>query len=63
MIVEVVGALRQQHRHLVAQHQRHEHRRVRRLALDEAALDLDLRLPERRCGEALAQRHRIDARR
>ena len=63
MVVEVVGALRQQHRHLVAQHQRHQHRRVRRLALDEATLDLDLGLPERRLGEAPAQRDRVDARR
>ena len=47
VVVEVVGALRQQHREPVALHQRHQHRGVRRLAVDEAALDRDLRRPER----------------
>ena len=48
---------------LVAQHQRHQHRGVRRLALDEAPLDLDLGLPGRRRDEAPPHRGRVDARR
>ena len=63
MVVQVVGALRQQHRHLVAQDERHEHRGVGRRALDDASLDLDLGLPRRRRDEALPQRSRVEARR
>ena len=62
VIGQVIGALRQQHRQLVAQHQRHEDRGVRRLAIAEAALDLDLGRPDRRRGEARAQRCRREAR-
>ena len=40
----------------VALDQRHQHRRMHRFAVDEAALRLDLRRPDRRRDEALAQR-------
>jgi hypothetical protein len=63
VVVKMVGALREQHRRLAAQDERHEHRRVGRCAIDDAALAQDLGLPGRWPDEAQAKRRRIDARR
>jgi hypothetical protein len=59
----MIGALRQQHRRLVAKDERNEDGSAGRAALDDAALADDLRLPGRRADEAQAQRRRVDARR
>jgi hypothetical protein len=62
VVGEVIGALGEEHRRLVAQDDRDQHRRRGGFPVDDALLDLDLRLPRRRRDEAQPDRGRQDAR-
>jgi len=56
VLLQMGGALRQQHRRLVAHHQRHEHGRRNRIRRLVPTLDLDIWMPDRWLLKALHQR-------